>query len=180
LKIDSLLGIKDGRVQILGPLQHRPQIDVFPVEERAAYQRDGMILFDFLFLDGRWRFGLRTHRRLLIGFRLCRLSVLLFSVFDAQPEVGVAPLLVLQPEGAIVNAVHSGRFAEADAPESHRFQSSYEVLVALGVDAPFPFLYHLRRGVRDLVLITLGVRRGRVHGLWCYVGGALGVSLVGV
>lgn len=157
-------------------MYNRPQIDMFPIKKRTTNQRHWMALL-LLFLHLRLLdFRLGTLRGLLVTLSR-RLCILLLPVFDTQPKVGIPPLLILQPQRAIVNPIQPRRFAKPDPSKPHRLQCSNEVLVSLRIDAPFALLYHLWRRVGDLVLVALSVGRRGVHGL-CH-GGTLGVGLVG-
>lgn len=94
-------------------------------------------------------------RLLLVRRRRRRRVLALYAALYAGPVVGVALLLVLEPQRAVVDAEHARRLAEADAADAHRLERALEVLLRLRVGGAAALG---RRGGR-----RLGQRRGGRH-----------------
>lgn len=76
------------------------------------------------------------------------------TTFDAKSANGVAALLVLQPQRAIVHAKHARSFAEADSSEPDCVQRLDEVLIRLRVEGSLALGGNGSRDLEAVVVVN--------------------------
>lgn len=154
-------------------LLHRVEVDAEEVEGRRvrhALQREGVRRAGVqeggrhLVRRAQQRHLLLRLRRFVLVLGRRRAVLALDPALDAGPVVGIALLLVFQPERAVVDAEHARRLTETDASEAYGLERSLEVLLGLRVAGAAALGRRRRRGFGGSLHVgARGPGRGARH-----------------